>query len=137
MKKIRRLHLWIGLLTSVLILMEAITGLLMVEPWLMGADKPALEQRVQPQKTQMAAEGEIAQREGLTEGPEADRNFSPPGQGSSAMGFVKGLHSGRIGNTDVSFILDIAAIVLIILTTTGIILSIRVLRAQSGGRRKT
>jgi len=137
MKKIRQLHLWIGLLTSVLILMESITGLLMMEPWLMGAGRPALEQRVQTQKTQSAAEGEIVQREGFTEGLEADRNFSPPDQRSSAMGFVKNLHSGRISNTDVSFLLDIAAIVLIILTATGIILSIRVLKAQSRGRRKT
>lgn len=127
MKKIRQLHLWIGLLTSVIILMEAITGLLMVEPRLMGASAPAMER---------VAEREMPQVEGSAEGLEAERSFSPPGQGSSAMGFIKGLHSGRIGNTDVSFLLDIAAIVLIILTTTGIILSVRELRAKSRSRSR-
>ncbi|CAG7638954.1 PepSY domain-containing protein [Paenibacillus allorhizosphaerae] len=36
MRKFRQLHLWIGLLTSILILVESVTGLLLSEPWLMG-----------------------------------------------------------------------------------------------------
>lgn len=46
MRKIRNLHLWIGLFTSLLILIEAVTGLLMLEPWLMGASRPQRELRV-------------------------------------------------------------------------------------------
>lgn len=36
MKKAKQLHLWIGLICSIFILMESITGLLMNEPWLIG-----------------------------------------------------------------------------------------------------
>jgi uncharacterized iron-regulated membrane protein len=36
MKKLRRAHLWIGLIASIFIFMEALTGLLMNEPWLIG-----------------------------------------------------------------------------------------------------
>lgn len=36
MKKMRQAHLWIGLIASVLIFMESLTGLLMNEPWLIG-----------------------------------------------------------------------------------------------------
>jgi hypothetical protein len=36
MKKLRRAHLWIGLIASVFIFLESLTGLLMNEPWLIG-----------------------------------------------------------------------------------------------------
>jgi hypothetical protein len=36
MKKMRQAHLWIGLIASVLIFMESLTGLIMNEPWLIG-----------------------------------------------------------------------------------------------------
>jgi hypothetical protein len=36
MKKTKRAHLWIGLIASILILAESITGLLMNETWLIG-----------------------------------------------------------------------------------------------------
>ncbi|GMB08778.1 PepSY-associated TM helix domain-containing protein [Thermolongibacillus altinsuensis] len=36
MKKTRNLHLWIGLICSVFLLLEATTGLLLTERWLMG-----------------------------------------------------------------------------------------------------
>lgn len=36
MKKTRKAHLWIGLIASIFIFMESITGLLMNEPWLIG-----------------------------------------------------------------------------------------------------
>ena len=46
MRKIRNLHLWIGLFTSLLILIEAVTGLLMLEPALMAPSRPQGERRV-------------------------------------------------------------------------------------------
>jgi hypothetical protein len=36
MKKTRAAHLWIGLIASIFIFMESVTGLLMNEPWLIG-----------------------------------------------------------------------------------------------------
>jgi hypothetical protein len=126
MRKTRRLHLWIGLLTSFLILIEAVTGLLMVEPWLIGVSRPSMGQRIELQKTET---GEVETKDFVRERIEAG-HFHRADQGNSIMGFVKNLHAGRIGNTDVSFLLDIIAIGLIILTVTGIILSIKALKVQ-------
>ncbi|MFL6556883.1 MAG: hypothetical protein ACJ8MO_12270 [Bacillus sp. (in: firmicutes)] len=36
MKNTRKAHLWIGLICSIFILIESVTGLLMNEPWLIG-----------------------------------------------------------------------------------------------------
>lgn len=125
MKKIRQLHLWIGLFTSLFILIEAVTGLLMVEPWLMGASQPAAEQRLMHERP---AQGEVTGRTGApVEGMEAGKQFNPAGQGN-IMAFVKNLHSGRVGGTDVSILLDIVAIGLIIMTVTGIVLTVKALK---------
>lgn len=126
MWKSRQLHLWIGLLTSFIILVEAITGLLLLEPGLMGVDKPAhLQQRIEMNKTAMTSQGE---------GGKGGRQFHTGNESSSVMGFVKNLHKGRIGNTDVSILMEITAIGLIILTITGMTMSIKILRAQSRRR---
>ena len=119
----RQLHLWIGLITSVLILIEAVTGLLMTEPWLMGVNRPSAEQRSETAETKMVG---FSERGRFNGGP----NFKPGNQGNGLMPFIKNLHAGRIGNTDVSILLDLAAIGMIILTITGIILSVRALKMQ-------
>lgn len=132
MRKIRNLHLWIGLFTSLLILVEAVTGLLMLEPWLMGAGRPAAEQRVMLERP---AAGEVPGRPGAGgQGAEADRNYINAGQGSSITVFVKNLHAGRIGGTDVSLLLDVAAIGMIIMTVTGMILTVKALRRNRTNR---
>ncbi|MEG6513565.1 PepSY domain-containing protein [Desulforamulus ruminis] len=126
----RQLHLWIGLITSVLILIEAVTGLLMTEPWLMGVNKPSIEHRNQAGQLNPEDSSKIGE-------PGEGQHFSQGGQGNNnLMHVVKNLHAGRIGNTDVSILLDVVAIGMIILTITGIILSERTLRAQSKQRRK-
>lgn len=137
-KKCRQLHLWIGLFTSLLILMEAVTGLLMVEPWLIGANRPPAEQRMQLGKTGPGAFAGEAGAYGRPAGAGAGqgRNAGGAGRQNSLMAFIKGLHSGKIGNTDISLFLDIAAVAMIVLTTTGIIMSINVLRAQARAAKK-
>ncbi|GEN33533.1 PepSY-associated TM helix domain-containing protein [Aneurinibacillus danicus] len=144
MKKRRQLHLWIGLLTSFFILIEAITGLLLSEPWLIGMDKgerrPGMEQRASfstrekgslPSQSTNQSESVLSQagKPGAIS-PEEDRG------GFGLMGFIRGLHEGRIGGTNVKILVDITAIGLIILTVTGITLSIQIVRAQSR-RKKT
>lgn len=121
MKKNRLFHLWIGLLTSVLILIEAVTGLLMNEPWLMGLNKPSTEQHVEYEQVQTDG---FSERESVEE----ERHYNPAEQGNSMLGVVRSLHSGRIGDTNVRFLLDIIAVGLIILTITGITMSIKRLR---------
>lgn len=153
MRKIRNLHLWIGLFTSLLILIEAVTGLLMLEPALMGAGQPQGEQRVMIDEptTGQVSEGSTAGQQQTGQqatadqsnsgqvpgrrGPdrpvkEEDGNLNPAGQGSSFASFVKGLHSGKIGRTDISIVLDLVAISLIFMTVTGMILTVRALKRR-------
>ena len=92
----------------------------MVEPWLIGANKPSTEQRVQLEKANMGEITEVSQ----------GKNFRNDREQNNLMGFIKALHSGKVGNTDLSVFLDIVASALIILTTTGIILSIKRLKAN-------
>ena len=127
-KKCRQLHLWIGLFTSLLILIEAITGLIMIEPWLVGANHPPTEQSVQSEKAKIGDSIRVvAPVEGLA--PQGG-DYGNVHNKNNLMGFIRNLHQGRINNTDVSVFLDIAAIGLIILSTTGILLSVRTLKAQ-------
>lgn len=123
MKKIRNLHLWIGLLTSLLILIEAVTGLLMIEPWLIDVNQPPPDHRVQLERE---ATGYTFEGAGSHEGNIGDSN-----QVNKLIWTIRMLHAGKIGQTDLSILLDIVAISLIVLTTTGIILTIRKLRAQN------
>jgi hypothetical protein len=61
---------------------------------------------------------------------EADGRLNQAGQGTSFASFVKGLHSGRIGGTDISIILDIVAVGLIIMTVTGMVLTVKALKRR-------
>jgi len=63
MRICRQLHLWIGLFTSFLILIEAVTGLLLTEPWLIGVDKPSKGHQMQLKKTNSGEVFEIDARE--------------------------------------------------------------------------
>lgn len=175
MRKIRSLHLWIGLFTSLLILIEAVTGLLMLEPALMGqpqgqhqamfnepatgqgpetpaagqnqtGQQDAAEQTTPGQAPDSSTSGQSGQQPAATDqagagqgqgrrgqggfGMEADGKLNQAGQGTSFASFVKGLHSGRIGGTDISIILDIVAVGLIIMTITGMILTIKALKRR-------
>lgn len=147
MKKYRQLHLWIGLLCSVLILVESVTGLLLSEPWLMGGEERT-EKRVPFQVSSNRASGsavpdgsslptaspaERSQEEGFQF--QEGKGGAPQGM-NSLMGFIHGLHEGRIGSTNVKWVADLAAIAMIILTVTGIALSVQTLRAQSIRRKK-
>lgn len=148
MKTNRQLHLWIGLICSAFILIEAITGLLLTEPWLMGVETPSVGRRLQadpganfqiPDTGYDSAKGGMGRRfqagEGFPGG--AEDGFRRGGFGgqfmggqNSVMGIVRGLHAGRIGTTDISLLVDLTAIALIILTITGIVLTVRELRDQ-------
>lgn len=122
-KKCRQLHLWIGLFTSLLILIEAITGLIMAEPWLIGANHPPAEQNAYSEKVNMN-DSYRGTSPGEGQAPQ-DGNFS---NNNNLMGVIRNLHQGRINNTDVSVLLDMAAIGLILLSITGIILTVKSLK---------
>lgn len=152
MKKVRRAHLWIGLIASVLIFMESLTGLLMNEPWLMGqAQVEGGRGNFQPGqfnggKFRQNAGQENGQMQGQNGSNENGQFQGTPGFGrngnfpegfrgermgqGSLMSTIRGLHEGRIGNTDVKWLIDLTAIAMMFLTGSGIYLSIQILRAD-------
>ncbi|GAB6181828.1 hypothetical protein JCM14036_31470 [Desulfotomaculum defluvii] len=131
MRKSRQLHLWIGLLTSFIILIESITGLLLLEPRLMGVNGPVhQQQRMKMEQAAMTTQGE------LQEESQVGRQLDPVNQGGRIMGFVKNIHKGKIGNTDVSFLMELMAVGLIILTITGMTMSIKILKAHNTRRNR-
>lgn len=82
MRKIRNLHLWIGLFTSLLILIEAVTGLLMLEPALMGAGRPQGEQRVMIDEPTTGQVSEVFAAGRQQAGQQATSDQSNSGQAS-------------------------------------------------------
>ncbi|WP_216627915.1 PepSY-associated TM helix domain-containing protein [Paenibacillus germinis] len=141
MKRTRQLHLWIGLICSVFILIQSITGLLLSEKWLTGSTEtemrpPGAMSQASNSMTPSAAGDQGTA--GAMQGNRPALNGPGPGQdgANSLTGFIKGLHEGKIGNTNVKWLVDIAAISMIFLTITGIILSIKTLRAQDISRKK-
>jgi hypothetical protein len=57
------------------------------------------------------------------------------GQGS-LMSTIKGLHAGRIGNTDVKWLIDLVALAMMFLTGTGVYLSIKILSADRNRKKR-
>ncbi|MEH7156505.1 PepSY-associated TM helix domain-containing protein [Neobacillus drentensis] len=160
MRKTRKAHLWIGLICSIFILIESITGLLMNEPWLIGQTQMEGNRgnfqpgQFNPGQMQQGAgtTTDPSQAQGQT-GANANTNANangqtgfngngqfqgrtgmrgPGGEGGtgSITGIIKGLHAGRIGTTDVKWLVDLVAIAMIFLTISGIYLSLKVLNAD-------
>jgi hypothetical protein len=158
MKKVRRAHLWIGLIASVLIFMESLTGLLMNEPWLMGqAQVEGGRGNFQPGQFnggqfRLNAGQENGQMQGQNGSNENGQFQGTPGFGrngnfpegfraermgqGSFMSTIRGLHEGRIGNTDVKWLIDLTAIAMMFLTGSGIYLSIQILRADRKRKKR-
>ncbi|MDQ0244131.1 hypothetical protein J2S09_001676 [Bacillus fengqiuensis] len=152
MKKMRQAHLWIGLITSVFLLMEAITGILLTEPWLMGQESSHQPMHIQTEEQgqsqvenigqEQSAAISAAQQESTADASLPQRNFEERegfnrgDEGNSLMGIVKGLHAGRLGTVDIKWVIDVAAISMIFLTGSGIYLSVKLLAAQRKSRKK-
>jgi hypothetical protein len=145
MRKTRQLHLWIGLICSVFILIEAVTGLFLLEPQLLGGSGGQGGPPLQMQQQQTTNAGAVrsdtnaASPAARTDAGSFSRNSNMgPGRegGAGASNFIRNLHEGRIGSTDIGWVMDIAAIGMIILTITGIVMSTKTLAAQSVRRRK-
>ncbi|MGG3470734.1 PepSY-associated TM helix domain-containing protein [Neobacillus pocheonensis] len=165
MKKMRRAHLCIGLIASVLIFMESITGLLMNEPWLIGQSQfeggrgnfqpGQFNQRQFNQGQFNQGQGnpqDSGQANGQMQGQSNGQFQGPPGFGGngnfagrirgegmgqgSFLSTIRGLHEGRIGNTNIKWLIDLTAIAMIFLTSSGIYLSLKVLSADRKRRKR-
>ena len=120
LKTVRKLHLWLGLFMSIFILIEAVTGLLLAEPSLMGVNRtaPINVEDKQPISVEQNNQQTIRERKN------PERHGDQIGQENNFFGFVKQLHSGRVGEYSIKWLVDIVAVSLIILTLTGIYLFI-------------
>lgn len=131
-KTIRKIHLWFGLILAVFLLTEAVTGLILAEPWTIGAGKPEKlidgDRRLDIEQSEPAGQREIMPPPG--ENGIAERTDSAQ-SGFNALSFVKMLHQGNVGGLDFGWVLDLTAIGLVILALTGIYISIPLLRPRS------
>jgi hypothetical protein len=118
MKKLRRAHLWIGLFASIFIFMEAMTGLLMNEPWLIGQStiesgrgnfQPGQFNQGQNPQGRMGGSGQAngqtqGQSSGQTQGQanngqtQGQTGFSPNGQFQGRQAFGANGNSGMRGS---------------------------------------
>lgn len=144
-RTIKKAHMWLGLILAIFILLEAVTGLIMVEPWVIGesaqvhadgGSHPYIAEigsgatgGTEPSSVESESSASSSVENKMERRPDTDR------EGFSAAGLVRMLHQGRIGGLDLGFILDILAVGLVILTVTGIYLAIPLLRPP-GSRRE-
>ncbi|MBB5354432.1 putative iron-regulated membrane protein [Anoxybacillus mongoliensis] len=164
MKKTRNLHLWIGLICSVFLLLEAVTGLLLTERWLMGmgghshgnhehahGDGHAQLNMIDAVKKASESgafsmdEVGVVMNHGMYMVRLNDKDgtlvtIAPDGtvvkkEVNHFASFVRAIHVGKLGLWN-RLIIDVAAISIIILTGTGIYLSVKILRAQAKAKRR-
>lgn len=150
--------MWIGLIASIFIFVEAFTGLLLNEPWLIGQSAPSsfvggqgfgargnfqpkqFNQRGNNQRQNSYGDSSNdSNGNGQMQGQNGFRgNGQVQGRGgfagrqlgnqSSFFRFISGLHDGRIGSTNIKWLMDLAALAAMFLTGSGVYLSIKTLR---------
>lgn len=97
----RKIHMYIGLIFAIFILIEALTGLLLAEPSLVGQGAPPAE---------------------FQQG-----GHHPP---AGSFGLAKNLHKGIVGSMKFTWLVDLTAISLVLLTLTGVHMSLSTLRTK-------
>jgi len=116
----RKIHLCVGLILAIVLIIEAATGLILAEPWIVGQGKPQIpigdSQNIEQKKSMPRSIAESGK---------------PVQSGFNAFGFAKGLHQGKVSGFDLTWVVDLSAIGLIILVLTGVYLSIPFLRTRS------
>ena len=166
MKKTSNLHLWIGLICSVFLLLEAVTGLLLTERWLMGVSGhshgshehahgdghghvqlnmiDAVKKASESGAFSMDEVG-VVMNHGMYMVRLNDQDgtlvtIAPDGtvvkkEANQFASFVRAIHVGKLGLWN-RLIIDAAAISIIILTGTGIYLSVKILRTQAKTKQR-
>lgn len=136
--------MWIGLLSSIIILVESITGLLLAEPWLMGVEgregrPPQAVMENQTMTTQPSSNQAVQAEPAAIHSEQGEHGMQANGRREQGgiMSVVHQLHEGRIGSMDAKWLVDVSAIAMIVLTITGITLSIKTLRAQNIRRKRS
>jgi hypothetical protein len=123
----RKVHLWLGLLIAVFLLVEAVTGLILSEPTLIGAAKPHSSHEV---RAAIENGSSALPKLGNSQTAEVEKHVNQIAGDVSALVFIKQLHQGIIQSNSFRWIVDIIAVSIIVLTLTGIYLSIPLLKSQ-------
>lgn len=126
---IRNIHLWLGLVLTIFLLAEAVTGLLLSEPALTGAGRSVHTQHLQAAGEQKSS-GMPNQNFTEEQARKAEEHAQAVAGDVSTLMFIKELHQGIINSRNFRWVVDIVAVGIIILTVTGIYLSIPLLKAQ-------
>jgi uncharacterized iron-regulated membrane protein len=133
MKKMRKIHLWIGLITSLFLFMESMTGLILLNPWLVGASK---EKGFHRDSAAFVSQNPTNPQEGTFLPSQGQEMGKPRGEEQGILGIVKGLHEGKMGDVNIKWAIDLTGIGMMILTATGIYLSVKILKAERKRRKK-
>jgi hypothetical protein len=121
---IRKIHLWVGLILAVFLLVEAITGLILAEPWLVGQASHQGPPRIIEKEQSSGVKNNLPPEE-IAQRSDIKRDSSSP------FSIAKGLHEGRIASVNLKWLVDLVAIGIIILTITGIYLSVTLLSLRN------
>ncbi len=130
LRSVRNLHLGLGLTLTIFFLVEAITGLILSEPTLIGAGTFTHEQYSQAAIAREKISNlpnQVFNEENAREAAEHAKQISGD---VSLLVFVKQLHQGIIGSRNFRWLADMIAVGIIILTVTGVYLSIPLLKVQ-------
>lgn len=111
---IKKLHMWLGLILGIILIAESVTGLILAEPWLVGQSHDKSQPRMQQRQS--------TEIKGLSNEVKEQR--------LRALGIVKGLHQGRYSDINFKWLIDISAIGIIVLTISGLYLSIPYLKRK-------
>lgn len=171
--QLREVHLWVGLLASILIFMEAVTGILLIHTnWLSFDKKITYFEQTEPyytddvnivealERLRLRAAFPIEEVRLVMNHTLGDGHHGTAGdykvrlkdanetlyvmdtkgnlickEVNVANNWVRNFHYGELNNMDISWLIDIAAIVIIFLTISGIILSVRELRLKNKIRK--
>jgi uncharacterized iron-regulated membrane protein len=168
MKKTRNLHLWVGLICSVFLLLEATTGLLLTERWLMGVKSHSHGAHEHAHgEGEHAHHGALSMIDAVKKASESGAfsmdevgavmnhgmymvrlnddkgtlvTIAPDGtvvskEANAFSSFVRAIHVGNLGIWN-RIMIDAVAISIILLTGTGIYLSVKILRAQAKAKQR-
>jgi hypothetical protein len=119
---IRRIHLWVGVILSLVLLCEGLTGLILAAPSIFGQGpqegRPAeIQDKVQGEKREMTAgEGEFKRNPVTARGD------------NSLLMIARTLHEGRIGTLNLRWLVALSGIGLAILCITGVFMAITYFR---------
>lgn len=116
MQAIRRIHLWVGVILSLVLLCEGLTGLVLTEPAIFGQS---------PQPSPDMRQGQVQEEKRQVTAGESDFRKDPNEvRKNSNVLTARALHEGRFGSLNLRWLVALAGIGMAILSITGLYIAI-------------